>query len=149
VFLAKETLRTGEMPNGGSPTGAASSSSSGSARCTHTPICQQTHTQAECTHAMHSRTQSVSAVFCLRLHECAFVLCMWSGRHTLRMKMTTSTAARRDFNAVLGSGYVSVSGCATGSGSGWSSGSGGVVPVPSLLSARVHIMPSKQRLNVC
>jgi len=65
------------------------------------------------------------------------------------MKMTTSTAARRDFNAVLGSGYVSVSGCASGSGSGWSSGSGGVVPVPSLLSARVHIMPSKQRLNVC
>nr|DAA04251.1 TPA_inf: HDC14918 [Drosophila melanogaster] len=105
---------------------------------------------------MHSRTQSVSGVFCLWLHECAFVLCMWSVRHTLRMKMTTSTAARRDFNAVLGlglgSGYVSVSGYASAfaSASGYGQGSSAefwvlVVLAPSLLSARVHVMPSKRR----
>lgn len=77
------------------------------------------------------------------------------------MKMTTSTAARRDFNAVLGlglglgSGYVSVSGYASAfaSASGYGQGSSAefwvlVVLAPSLLSARVHIMPSKRRPNV-
>lgn len=76
------------------------------------------------------------------------------------MKMTTSTAARRDFNAVLGlglgSGYVSVSGyvSAFASASGYGQGSSAefwvlVVLAPSLLSARVHVMPSKRRPKVC
>jgi len=76
------------------------------------------------------------------------------------MKMTTSTAARRDFNAVLGlglgSGYVSVSGYASAfaSASGYGQGSSAefwvlVVLAPSLLSARVHVMPSKRRPKVC